>query len=708
MQQEDFKNKQKNQISMKNWFFLLLTVLALSACVDQEFDAPPFGEILEEAPEVTGTIADLKALHILGTFAEIEEDITIRAIVSADDQTGNLFRRLVIQDETGAIELNINAVELHNFFPEGREIFVKCQGLWIGDFAGLVGIGGALGETGGGDPRLDGIEEVLLDQFITRGSTGNEVVPVSRTINELSTADISTLVQIDNIEFESSELGQTYADFQQNTNRFLEDCNGNGIIIRTSGFSDFYNTPLPEGNGTVTAIYTVFGDTKQLLVRRPEEVALNGKRCDGSSGGGGGNIDPMELPEATTTIAELKTTHTFGTFTNINNDGFIRGVITADDASGNFFRKIMVQDGSAGIELLVNETDLADNFGLEIGREIAVQLNGMILNDFQDNISLGGSTFTNGSGNQQLGGIESGDISTQIIIGETGMNVTPTVRTIDELTNADIHSLVRIENLQFTDNSVGETLADIDNNFSRNLDLEDCDGNEIIIRTSNFASYADAFSPGGNGSITAIYSLFGGDRQLFIRELSDLSMSGNRCDGSAGGGGGGNPGTDQVNVDFEGLTVFDVLEVPGWTNFAEAGSLANHWIVREFDDNTYAQISAFQSTDANNIGWFISPAIEASNTARLSFRMGQCHWAHDGMSVLISNNFTGDPTTANWQTVDCTLPNENNDFWEFVPSGDVDLDDYFASGTVHIAFRYEGQANGQETTFILDDIVVTE
>ena len=693
---------------MRNWIFLLLVVFALQACVDQEFDAPPFGEILEEAPEVTGTIADLKALHVPGVFAEIEEDITIRAVVSADDQSGNLFRRFVIQDESGAIELNINDVELHNSFPEGREIFVKCQGLWMGDFAGLIGIGGALGTTNGGDPRLDGIEPTLLDQFVVRGTTGNEVLPVTKTINELGTADISTLVQIENLEFENSELGSAYSEPDFSTNRFLEDCNGNGIVIRTSNFADFSADVIPGGNGTVTAIYTVFGDTKQLLVRRPEEVALSGDRCDGTTGTGGGGIDPMELPEATTTIAELKTTHTFGTFTNITEDGFIRAIITADDASGNFFRKIMIQDGSAGIELLVNETDLADNFGLQIGREIAVQLNGMILNDFQDNISLGGSTFTNNSGNEQLGGIESGDISSQIIIGESGMNVTPTVRTIDELSNADIHSLVRIEGIQFNDDSVGETLADFD--FSRNLDLEDCDGNEIIIRTSNFASYGGNTSPTGNGSITAIYSLFGGNKQLFIREFSDLSMTDNRCDGSSGGGGGGGgTGNGEVvfSVDFQGMSSNQEVDLQGWVNFTEEGSAANGWEIRDFSDNSYAQVSAFNSTDSNNIHWLITPSIEITSEAALSFMMGQCHWETGGMTVLISNNFSGDPTAATWQEVNCTLPTDSDDFWAFVPSGDIDLTDYFTSGNVHIGFKYEGRAGVNETTFILDDIVAS-
>ena len=693
---------------MKNWIFILLSILSFQACVDQDFDAPPFGEILEEAPEVTTTIAELKAMHVFGTFVTIEEDIVIRGIISADDESGNLFRRLVMQDQTGGIELNINGVELHNSFPEGREIFIKCKDLIMGDFAGIIGIGGAIGETGGGDPRLDGIEEILLDQFIVKGSTGNVVVPESKTIDQLGPQDVSKLVQIDNLEFEDSELGKAFADFQQNTNRFLETCDGDEILIRTSGFSSFFNEELPGGNGTLTGIYTVFGDTKQMIVRRPSEVAFNGPRCDGSGGGtgGGGGVDPVELPTATTTIADLKATHSLGGFTTISSNDVIRAVVTADDRSGNFFREIIIQDGSAGIELLVNERDLAADFGLEIGREIAINLNGLILNDFAGNISLGGNVFVNNSGNDQLGGIEPSEIGTAILIGEGNMTVTPTLASIDDLGDDDIHSLVTLEGIQFTDGNTGVTYADVVNNFSQNLDLEDCDGNSIIIRSSNFAEFADALTPSGNGSITAIYSVFNGDKQLFIRDLGDINMNANRCDGTGGGGsGGGGNGEEAFSLNFDGQSSNQTLNISGWTNFAEEGSLDNSWFINDFDGNTFGEVTAFQSTDSNNISWLVTPAMEVSGTASISFLMAQHHWVQDGMTVLISDNFTGDPTQADWEEVDCTLPTEAIDWYDWVESGEIHLDEYFISGTVHLGFRYEGNSNNATTSYRIDDVV---
>ena len=130
----------------------------------------------------------------------------------------------------------------------------------------------------------------------------------------------------------------------------------------------------------------------------------------------------------------------------------------------------------------------------------------MILNDFAGNISLGGNIFTNNSGTEQLGGIEPTEIGTSILIGDANMNVAPKSTTIEDLGDDDIHSLVRLDGIQFSDGNTGVTYADVVNNFSQNLDLEDCEGNTIIIRSSNFADFADALTPDGNGSITAIYS----------------------------------------------------------------------------------------------------------------------------------------------------------------------------------------------------------
>jgi hypothetical protein len=74
---------------------LLLLSLGLWGCVDRDFDEPP----IEDLPnvEANATIAELKALHAIGQPAvEVQEDIIIQGIVVGSDESGNLFKELIL------------------------------------------------------------------------------------------------------------------------------------------------------------------------------------------------------------------------------------------------------------------------------------------------------------------------------------------------------------------------------------------------------------------------------------------------------------------------------------------------------------------------------------------------------------------------------------------------------------------------------------
>ena len=112
----------KYQFSAWILFFAFL-IISLPGCVDLEFDEPP---VLGDDPGLTATedIAGLKALYA-GTLTPITEDIIVKGIVVADDRGGNFFRSFILQDETGGIEVLINLTSAYNFYPVGREVYVK-------------------------------------------------------------------------------------------------------------------------------------------------------------------------------------------------------------------------------------------------------------------------------------------------------------------------------------------------------------------------------------------------------------------------------------------------------------------------------------------------------------------------------------------------------------------------------------------------------
>ncbi|MBW6481113.1 MAG: choice-of-anchor J domain-containing protein, partial [Bacteroidales bacterium] len=163
-----------------------------------------------------------------------------------------------------------------------------------------------------------------------------------------------------------------------------------------------------------------------------------------------------------------------------------------------------------------------------------------------------------------------------------------------------------------------------------------------------------------------------------------------------------------IDEDFQSYPDHDIIDDNGWTAYAEAGS--RYWICRTFQDNHYAQATAFNSADASNIMWMITPPIDldAMTNPTFEFESAKAFYTHDGFSLHISTNFDGvNVTDADWQTLDATLAGQSDGDNAWIHSGFIDLSSF--SGIVHIAWRYEAAApQGQTGTFRVDNVKLYE
>lgn len=468
----------KFQLSKLFFFSLLLSMAVLPSCVDTEFEEPP---VTGTELEVTGntSIADLKSLYIPGRLTVIETDVIVQGIVVGNDVQGNFFRSLIIQDGTAGIEVLINLTDAFNLFPLGREVAIDCKGLVLGEFNGIVQLGGYIIQEGGGEELGDIID---YNSRIYRGMLVGEPEPAVRTINSLGVNDISTLVQLQDVEFASFELGLTYADaFGRSTlNRTLQDCDGNEIVVRTSGFADFAIDTLPDGNGTLTAIFNVFGDTKQLFIRAADlDVDIAGTRCNAGTG-----------EEELMTIRELRDVFADGG-TEGPEDRKIRGVVISDNQNGNFDGRVaVVQDGTAGITIFFQ-----GDHGFSLGEEIEVVVSGQELSLYNDLLQL---DFINN------------DLATSNGMGDP---VEPRVTTIGEvLDNAEAweSTLVQINGASISGSAT----------FAGATTVNDGSGSMTMF-TRNSATFASSALPAEPVDMTAIVSQFT-DHQLVIRNLEDV------------------------------------------------------------------------------------------------------------------------------------------------------------------------------------------
>jgi hypothetical protein len=482
------------KFDIQKFFFLstLLSMLVLPACVDLDYEEPPVsGTPL--TVDANTTIADLKDLYIPGKPTEIEGEVIIRGVVTANDRSGNLYRTFYLQDSTAGIEVQIALTNSYNFYIEGRELAINCEGLVLGEYNGVIYLGGYIYEEGGG-------QEVGLivdyNQRIYRGELLGVPEPKVRTINQLTTADIGSLIKLENVEFEFGEIGLTYSDpiGRQTINRTLVDCNGNELVVRSSGYADFAGDTLAAGNGSIVAIYSVFRDDKQLFIRDTEDLMFNGTRCNGSSG----EITLM-------TIADLREAYAGGAVDGPV-DKKIRGVVISDGASGNIDgRNVVIQDATGGITVRFQDFH---NFALN--EEIEVIVSGQELSEFNDLLQV---SFISNNLASSLG---------------SGTSPTPRVATVnDVLENLEAweSTLVEIKNATLSGSST----------FSGAVTVSDGSGS-IEMFTRFGANFADAALPTEPVDLIAIVSQFE-DPQLVMRNISDV-------DGEIGGGG------DPVEMDI--------------------------------------------------------------------------------------------------------------------------------------------------------------
>lgn len=256
---------------------MVAAAITFSAC-KKSFDNPPGAS--DPALVANTTIKALKAMHnSTGAYDVITSDIVISGVVVADDRSGNFYKQLYIQDATGGIQILLDANSLFGTYPVGRRIFIKCNGLCISDYNKTMQLG--IKATVAGIPSLEGIPANLISKYVVGGSLNNPVTPIPVTLAQLGGTGstnmqdqyIGSLIQLDGYAF--NNLNATYSDtsaYKSTVNLDLKSCSNESIIIRTSAYSNFAAKKVAQGRGKLTAIYTVFGNTRQFIIRDTADV----------------------------------------------------------------------------------------------------------------------------------------------------------------------------------------------------------------------------------------------------------------------------------------------------------------------------------------------------------------------------------------------------------------------------------------------------
>lgn len=473
---------------------IALLSLVLFSC-KKTFDTPPFGGDIDPNLPVNKTIWELKQLYYNNNSkaTAISDDITISGIVVANDESGNFYKQIIIQDSSSGIALNLNRASLYSDFPVGRKVYVKCKGLSIGAYGGFIQIGYAIDGTG----SLTDIPSALIGDYVVKATYPNDINAVSMSIASLNTlagneALLGKLIKIETAQVISSELGLPFAltpDDGSGTDRHIEDCNGNVIVVRMSNYANFQAQIMPSGSGPLYAIYSKYNTTPQLLIRDAKDFNFGPDRCP--------------FGAATDTLISIATLRSmYSGTTKVITDRKIRGTVISDldQTLGDNItsRNMVVQDGDRGI--VIRFASSADNTWA-LGDSLEILISGQSLSEFGNLLQVGDQV--KGNMVQKLG---------------TG-NVTPRVTTIAQI-------IANFEDWESTLVTIPQAnLVSGDNTTYQGTILLN-DGSTLTnfpMFTQSYASFATVTAPiGQTKSITGfLYSISSANR-ISIRRLTDI------------------------------------------------------------------------------------------------------------------------------------------------------------------------------------------
>ncbi len=231
-----------------------------------------------------------------------------------------------------------------------------------------------------------------------------------------------------------------------------------------------------------------------------------------------------------TTIKDLRAMYQ-GNLLKISDSLVIMGVVTGDDKSGNLYKQITIEDSTAGITILIEGTSLYNEY--PVGRRLFIKLKGLYLSDYAGLIQLGNSDGV------EVIGMPTATTDKYILKGIYGLTPVPTPVTISQL-NSDYQSmLIELNDVEFATADANQPYADGVNKISKNRTLKNCNGGTILVRTSGYASFANAKTPGGKGKFVGIYSEFNTDAQLLVVDPKQVALDGTRCGGGVVSNGAG-------------------------------------------------------------------------------------------------------------------------------------------------------------------------
>ena len=675
----------KKYFSLIKLFTLVFSAFLFNSCVhDDEYDALNADNFLvcTEAAYYENpangfekwTLQEVKAKPQNQT---ITDKAYIEGYVSSSDETGNIYKYIYIQDApenpTQGFTISVNSLSNYANYPQGSKIYIEVKDLAVGAYGGVTQLGAMV------NGAFDRIPEKMVTEHIKRSCDPlQQIVPKVMTLAQMVSANdqyLGCLIQVDNAEFDSKVLCSTFAPPSTTVDRAINDpSTSTSRVVRNSGYASFATKTLPAGKGKFVGIYSKFNTTYQMYIVRDTDLEMNTfPRKDGIT------ADPCSFNPANSaqkTIAEVKQMYTSGNYTQITQDAYLKAKVIANDETGNLYKYVYIEDATGGIRVSINKLNLYQDGRFRVGKNLIIKLKDLYIGKSGGEFQLG-APF-----NGNIGQVEEKDVYKFFIDSKENITpVTATEKTIPQLSFEDVGKWIKIKNVQYVESDLGEPYAA---GTTTNRTLKDCSGNEILLRTSNFATFANNTIDAGQGDVYAVLSYYNGTYQLWIPYQVNADFDNERCDGAVAP-------TILFSDEF-GTT----LNATNWTAVSVTGAQVWKTSNQGTGSNYYAVMNGFANGSNENEDWLISKESDLNGYSQINLTFdSDVRYNGTVLEAFVTDNYSGDPTTTTWTQLSATF-DTNSGAFGFVSSGNVSLNN-FSGKKVRIAFKYVSTTSAANT-----------
>ena len=266
---------------------IAITSMGLAACMDKDWEAPQFDEplygnnsIMKEEGDKVITIGELKEKYSSLINAstdgvkEITDDWQLQVVVNGNDEGGNLYKQISVQDPTGAIIVGINGSNLYPYMPVGQQLLINLKGLHIGGYRKQAQIGALYKGSSIGRMDTDVWEQHV--RLLKEGEIEAKVDTVDFDENADKYILSGRIVKLSGVTI-SGEGTQVLAPDDGSValssncaNRLIN--RKSSLVLRTSSYSKFANRAIPKGKADVYGVCTRYNNTWQILMRTESDL----------------------------------------------------------------------------------------------------------------------------------------------------------------------------------------------------------------------------------------------------------------------------------------------------------------------------------------------------------------------------------------------------------------------------------------------------